>query len=363
MVKNVYIHIPFCVQKCNYCAFVSYSKLQRKKAYIESLLKEITSNYKGEELNTLYFGGGTPSLLTVDEVKSILEKFNISKQTEVTFEVNPNRLNFDYLKKLREIGVNRLSIGAQTFDSDILKFIGRLHTPNDINEAVKNAKIAGFENISLDLIYGLPMQTLDIFESSLNMVVNLDVEHISLYGLKIEDGTVFETMQFDNLPDDDMQADMYLLAGNILNSAGYKKYEISNFSKKGFESKHNLNYWDANTYYGFGCGAHGYVTDFRYENEFDLEKYIQNPFAKISQTKLTSQEKIEEFIFLGFRKSSGINIQLLKEKFNYDFEMENQASLEKYISTGHIVRTENGYAFSDDGFLLSNEILCEFLVG
>ena len=361
MTKNAYIHIPFCVKKCNYCAFVSCNKLQRKKAYIEALLKEIKSNYKGEKLNTIYFGGGTPSLLTIEEIKSVIECFNFSSDTEVTLEVNPNKLRMEYLKQLKSIGVNRLSIGAQTFDSKILKFIGRLHSPFDIESAVKNARNVGFDNISLDLIYGLPSQTLQGFKDSLNKVVELDVEHVSLYGLKIEEGTAFEKMQLNDLPDDDMQADMYLLAGDVLRNAGYEKYEISNFAKKGFYSKHNLNYWGANTYYGFGCGAHGYVDDIRYENQVDLESYIQNPLIRLSTTKLSVEEKIEEFVFLGFRKAEGIDIEKLKQEYDYDFEQMNYKSLQKFLSSGHVVKTKNGYAFSDEGFLLSNEILCEFL--
>ena len=362
MTKNVYIHIPFCVKKCNYCAFTSYNKLQKKSDYIKALLKEIKANYQGETLNTLYFGGGTPSLLSIQEIEQIFSCFNVTSNTEVTFEVNPNKLKLDYLKALNLIGINRLSIGAQTFDSEILKIIGRLHTPNDIECAVKNARLAGFENISLDLIYGLPVQSLQNFENSLKKTIELNVEHISLYGLKIEEGTPFEKMELKDLPDDDMQADMYLMAGNILKKAGYLKYEISNFSKKGFESKHNLNYWSANTYYGFGCAAHGYENDIRYENQQNLENYIENPTLKNFTTELTLNEKIEEEIFLGFRKAEGINVSQLKEKYNFDFEKQNQKKIEKFISSGHVVKTQNGYAFSDEGFLLSNEILCEFLI-
>lgn len=361
MIKNAYIHIPFCVQKCNYCAFVSYNRLQRKKTYIRALINEIQSNYKGEELKTLYFGGGTPSLLTIDEVRDIISCFNITIDTEVTFEVNPNKLKLDYLIGLKQLGINRLSIGAQTFESDILKFIGRLHTTNDITDAVKNARFAGFENISLDLIYGLPSQTLKSLEDSLNKAIQLNVDHISLYGLKIEEGTPFSIMSFDNLPDDDMQADMYLLASDVLKNAGFEKYEISNFSKNRLYSHHNLNYWDANTYYGFGCGAHGYENDYRYENEIDLEKYIENPLLKKVKTQLTQQEKIEESIFLGFRKASGIDAVQLEQKYNYNFEKNNKAAIEKFISSGYLVKTDRGYSFSDEGFLLSNEILCGFL--
>ncbi len=362
MIKNVYIHIPFCVKKCNYCAFTSFNKLQRKIDYVAAMLKEIKSNYKGETLNTLYFGGGTPSLLTIDEVKSIVDLFDINQNTEITFEVNPNKLKFEYLQGLRNLGVNRLSIGAQSFDNEILKKIGRLHTLDDIKLAVKNARRAGFNNISLDLIYGLPSQSLENFEQSLNQAIDLEVEHVSLYGLKIEEGTAFFQNLPGNLPDDDAQADMYLLATDVLQKAGYNKYEISNFAKQGLRSNHNINYWNANTYYGFGCGAHGYENDYRYENQIDLEKYIENPLIKLSNTKVSLKEKIEEIIFLGFRKSEGINTKELMDVYGYDFEGKNKESLKLFLNNKYLFKTQNGYAFTDKGFLLSNEILCEFLI-
>lgn len=363
MTENAYIHIPFCVKKCNYCAFVSYSKLQRKKNYINALLEEIKTNYKGEPLKTLYFGGGTPSLLAVEEVKKLVSKFRLTENAEVTFEVNPNKLTLEYLRALRSAGINRLSIGAQSFDAKILKQIGRLHTPDDIENAVKNARKAGFTNISLDLIYGLPNQSIENFEESLNLAVKLGVEHISLYGLKIEEGTYFAQNLPPNLPDDDAQADMYLLAGDVLRFNGYDKYEISNFCREGFVSRHNLNYWNANTYYGFGCGAHGYENDIRYENQTSLEKYIEKPVEKLSSEHLSEQEKREEKIFLGFRKAEGIDTIALKRDFGYDFDKINGASIVKFLDSGHVVKTTRGYALSDKGFLVSNVILCQFVNG
>lgn len=362
MTKNAYIHVPFCVKKCNYCAFTSFNKLLRKSDYVDALFKEIKEKYKGEELNTLYFGGGTPSLLSIDDVKKIMSCFNFENCAEITFEVNPNKLKVEYLRSLYDLGVNRLSIGAQSFDNEILKIIGRLHTLDDIKLAVKSARVVGFNNISLDLIYGLPSQSLQNFENSLKQAIALNIEHISLYGLKIEEGTVFAKQIPENLPDDDMQADMYLLATDVLCRAGYEKYEISNFAKRGFYSRHNLNYWNANTYYGFGCGAHGYEDDCRYENQIDLEEYIKNPLIKLANTKITQQEKIEEEIFLGFRKAEGINVKRLIDIYGYDFETINKDKINLFLENDYIFRTQDGYALSDKGFLLSNEILCEFLI-
>lgn len=361
MTENAYIHIPFCVKKCKYCAFISYNKLQLKTAYIQALTEEIKVNYKGEKLKTLYFGGGTPSLLNISELSQLLSCFHTDNYTEITIEANPNKLKFEYLKELKTIGINRLSIGVQSFNDNILQLIGRLHSVNDINNTIENSRKAGFENISIDLIYGLPTQTIDDFKESLQKAVKLGVDHISLYGLKIEEGTEFQLNKPPNLPDDDTQADMYLLASDILLSAGYQKYEVSNFALKDKESKHNLNYWNANTYYGFGCAAHGYENDIRYENETDIEKYILNPTKKIVQSTLTTQDKLEEQIFLGFRKAEGINIENLKKEFKYDFEAENESKLADFIESKHIIKTQQGYAFTDEGFLLSNVILSEFL--
>lgn len=361
MTKNAYIHIPFCVKKCNYCAFTSYNNLQRKKDYIDALLVEVNTNYQKEKLNTLYFGGGTPSLLSVEDVSKIISCFNFSENAEVTIEVNPNKLKFEYLSELRRLGINRLSIGAQTFNEQILREIGRLHSVDDIFLSVKNARKSGFKNISLDLIYGLPNQSLADFGISLKKVIEIGVEHISLYGLKIEEDTYFYKNPPQKLPDEDMQADMYLLAKNVLSEAGFSRYEISNFAKKGFESRHNLNYWNANTYYGFGCGAHGYENNIRYENEENLENYILNPLNKKHKYELTKQEKIEEQIFLGFRKTSGIDVNSLKEKFGYDFETCHDQTINKFLKTGHLIKTKQGYALTSTGFLLSNLILSEFL--
>ena len=359
MTNNVYIHIPFCVQKCNYCAFVSYCKLQRKKEYVEALLREIKEFYQRELIKTLYFGGGTPSLLSIQEISSIMDKFEFDTDAEVTFEVNPNNLKQEYLSKLREKGINRLSIGAQTFDEKTLKIIGRLHTPLDIEKAVKNARKAGFENISLDLIYGLPGQSLAFFEEDLKRAISLGVEHISLYGLKIEEGTCFFEKQPKNLPDDDLQADMYLLAGDVLRYAGYDKYEISNFARENYFSRHNLNYWNANTYYGFGCGAHGYENNIRYENQVDLDLYIKNPCKKQNKILLSKEDKRQEKIFLGFRKSEGIDVNELKIEFDYDFNRMHGDSVVKFLDTGHLYKTPKGYALSDKGFLLSNLIISQ----
>ena len=354
MVKSAYIHIPFCKSKCKYCSFISFPKLELKEKYLEALKSENKVNYKGELLNTLYFGGGTPSLLTVDEFGDLIELFKIDENTEITAELNPETLTPEYLKGLQKIGINRISLGCQTFDDEILKTIGRRHDSKQVEEAVWYAKDAGFDNISLDFIYGLPNQTIEGFEKDLKRAIELGVQHISLYGLKIDEGCYFALHYPENLPDDDMQADMYLKAVEILKD--FEHYEVSNFGKP---SRHNLNYWNNENYYGFGVAAHGYVGDIRYSNTETLEKYIENPLKHDTEKVLTKQEKLEEEIFLGFRKMNGIDISLINEKFNIDFERKYSDILEKYSK--YFIKTNKGYALNIEGILISNTILSEFL--
>lgn len=359
MVKNVYIHIPFCKSKCNYCSFVSFDKLDLKEQYLVALKKQIKSEYKGEMISTLYFGGGTPSLLSIDEFEELVNLFDLESDAEITVEVNPDSIDKDYLQKLRAIGINRLSIGAQSFDDRILSAIGRLHCAKQIKAAVNFAKDAGFNNINLDLIYGLPEQTLESFKVDLDKAIDLDVQHISLYGLKIEEGCYFYKNEPNDLPNSDIQADMYLMAVKILKNADNNHYEISNFAKAGFESRHNLNYWNNSTYYGFGCAASGYINNIRYTNEMNLDKYIKNPLLKISEQKLIKLEILEEAIFLGFRKIAGINVEEINKKFGIDFNKKYSEILDKYSK--FFIQTQNGYALTLDGILISNEILSEFI--
>ena len=361
MVKNVYIHIPFCKSKCNYCSFISYPCISLKEKYLDALEKEILHYYRYEKLDTLYFGGGTPSLLTIDEFKRIIARFNITEETEITAELNPDGLTLEYLKSLKGLGINRISLGCQTFDNKILEIISRRHKAEDVINAVQNAKLAGFENINLDFIYGLPEQTEEIFEQDLKRAISLGVQHISLYGLKIDEGCYFYTHQPEHLPDGDVQADMYELAIKTLTSNGFEHYEISNFSISGCNSRHNLNYWNNNSYYGFGAAAHGYADGVRYSNKENLDDYINMPTEHAFFHKISKQEELEEEIFLGFRRGDGIETKQINEKFSIDFDKKYNRILKKYLTTGHLIKTQNGYKFSDDGFLVSNVILSEFL--
>lgn len=359
MTKNAYIHIPFCKSKCHYCSFVSFDSIELKREYLDALKKQIVEEYKNEELNTIYFGGGTPSLLTVDDFAELMSLFKLENDAEITVEVNPDSVDLEYLTGLRNLGVNRLSIGAQTFDDDILKSIGRRHNPVQIKTAVDCALKAGFENISLDFIYGLPNQEIKDFASDLEQAAKLGIQHVSLYGLKIDEGCYFYKNQPENIADSDIQADMYLKAIEVLTQNGFEHYEISNFSKSGLASKHNLNYWAGDTYYGFGCAASGYENNIRYTNESHLKKYIQNPLTKESKQGLSEPERLEEAIFLGLRKIAGINIEEINQKFNINFNKKYAKILDKY--TEFFTTTQNAIALNQKGILVSNDILSEFI--
>lgn len=361
MTKNAYVHIPFCKSKCGYCSFVSYPQEDKVPKYLECLKREIKYFYKGEPLSTLYFGGGTPSLLSVEQIKAVVELFELEQGAEITIELNPETLTQAYFEGLKEAGINRISMGCQTFNDEVLRLIGRRHNSKQVEVAVSMAQNSGFENISLDFIYGLPTQTLSGFVSDLNHAVELGVEHISLYGLKIEEGSRFFKNRPENLPDEDLQADMYLAAIECLKSNDFEHYEISNFSKSGYNSRHNLNYWNNNSYYGFGIAAHGYVDGIRYSNYRDFENYFKNPTEHAISHKLTEQEVLEEEIFLGFRRMDGVDFSIINKKFEIDFEKKYSEILKKYYDYGMLEKTDAGCKLTDSGILVSNVILAEFL--
>lgn len=359
MITSAYIHIPFCRRKCHYCSFISFSKIDLQEKYIKSLLKEIQTRYKGEKLKTLYIGGGTPSLLTAKNIEKIINCFNFEINAEITCEANPEKLSYEWIKDIKSAQINRLSLGVQSFDDKLLQIIGRKHNIKDVFTTLKNARKAGFENISADLIYGLPNQTMSDFSSSVITACELGFEHISSYGLKIEENSYFYHNKPEKLPDDELQADMYLKLIEIMEKYGLQHYEVSNFAKKGFESKHNLNYWNDENYYGFGCGASGFEDNIRYSHLKTIEEYCQTPLILTEKEELSPQIRLEETIFLGLRKTDGINIKKINQKFSIDFEQKYADILKKYAD--YFIKTPVGYAFSDNGFLISNEILSEFI--
>ena len=364
MPSSAYIHIPFCKNKCKYCSFISFAGYDDdfKSKYVDTLIEEIRYFYKNEQLKTLYFGGGTPSLLSMYDIERIFKCFYFDDNAEITIEINPETVDFSYLQYLKNVGVNRLSIGVQSFNDSILREIGRVHNSERAISVINMANKIGFSNISVDFIYGLPKQNIDLFVRDLKMAMNLPVQHISLYGLKIEDGCYFYNHYPKHIADDDMQADMYLKAINELEENGFVHYEISNFSKEGYESKHNLNYWNCKEYYGFGLAAHGFVDGVRYSNFTDFNDYISAYKDKSFKQKLTIDQRLEEMIFLGLRRGIGINVSEINKTFSIDFEALYKDPLNKYLESHHIIKTLNGYKFSNDGFLLSNIILADFIL-
>ena len=361
MVTSAYIHIPFCKSKCHYCSFVSFNKLELKDEYLKALKTEIKYFYDDEVLKTIYFGGGTPSTLEINDFVQILKLLKPDSNAEITTELNPEGVNYDYARGLLDCGINRVSLGCQTFNDSILKQINRRHSAKQVENAVTVLQNAGFKNISLDFIYGLPNQTQEMFINDLKQAADLGIQHISLYGLKLEEGCFFYNHLPENLPDDDMQADMYLEAIETLSNLGFEHYEVSNFCKHGFESKHNLTYWNNDEYYGFGTSAHGYKNGIRYSNKNTLENYITNPIEHFEEKLLSQSEKLEEKIFLGLRKMQGINVAEINFQYNIDFENKYKKIIDKYLGLNLLKKTDEGYAFTPQGILVSNVVLADFI--
>lgn len=357
MPKSVYVHIPFCIKKCRYCSFLSGVNPIFKGIYTDGLVREIKKFYNGAILNTVYFGGGTPSLLEPAEIKKIFDCLNFGKDCEITLEMNPKTADLEKLKAFFNLGINRISLGVQSFDDKILEIAGRAHNVRDVFKSIENILGAGFKNYSIDLMYGLPFQTQKIWERSLNEAKKLSVPHISLYGLKIEEGSDFYINTPKELPDEDTQADMYEAA--LAAFKNYYHYEFSNFAKnEKFLSRHNLNYWNVAPYWGFGAGAAGFICGRRYENEADFKKYLENPAKK---KNFYTTNLLEEHIFLGFRKFEGINTNEINKKFSIDFDKKYALQLKKFIPEGFIQKTLHGYRLTKKGVMLSNSVLCEFL--
>ena len=359
MINCTYIHIPFCKTKCNYCSFCSFPLINKKDEYIDALIKEIKFHYKNEMQKTIYFGGGTPSILDIYDITKILDCFNRNQNTSITFEMNPNDINEEKLLNLKKIGINRISIGIQSFDDDILKIIGRNHDSDTAISAI-NLVSKYFSDYSIDLIYGLPEQTIKYWNETLEYVIALNIPHISLYGLKIEQGTKFSKFPPENLPSLDVQAAMYKNAIDKL-SAKYNHYEFSNFAiSKKYYSKHNLAYWKRDNYYGFGLSASGFIGKRRYTNTFNYREYIKNPQFRDFE-ELSKQKEIEEEIFLGLRLNEGINFNYINQKYGVEIDKKYKNTFDKYIEEGFMEKTKYGVKLTLNGILLSNEILCEFV--
>ena len=327
---SAYVHIPFCTQICYYCDFSKvFIKNQPVDSYLEHLLEEFRS-YDIQKLRTLYIGGGTPTALSAPQLEVLLDgltkNLDLSVLEELTIEANPGDLDADKIAVLKNSAVNRVSLGVQTFDDKMLKKIGRSHLEKDIYENIDRLKLAGFDNISIDLIYALPGQTMGQVKENVAKAIGLDIPHMSLYSLILENHTVFMNRMRRGklpLPKEELEAEMFEYIIAELERAGFEHYEISNFSKPSFESRHNLMYWDNAEYYGIGAGASGYVNGVRYKNHGPIRHYlsaVEEGNARITEEHLSQKEQMEEEMFLGLRKKSGVSMARFEEKFGRSFE-------------------------------------------
>lgn len=327
---STYVHIPFCTQICYYCDFSKvFIKNQPVDSYLEHLLEEYRS-YDIQQLRTLYIGGGTPTALSAQQLEFLLDgltkNLDLSTLEELTIEANPGDLDSDKIAVLKNSPVNRVSLGVQTFDDKMLKKIGRSHLEKDIYENIDRLKRAGFDNISIDLIYALPGQTMEQVKDNVAKAIALDIPHMSLYSLILENHTVFMNRMRRGklpLPKEEVEAEMFEYIIAELERAGFEHYEISNFSKPGFESRHNLMYWANAEYFGIGAGASGYVNGVRYKNHGPIRHYmkaVEAGNARINEEHLSQREQMEEEMFLGLRKKSGVSIRRFEEKFVTSFE-------------------------------------------
>ena len=373
---GLYIHIPFCVSKCNYCDFNSF-KLNKelKYRYIKDLKKEMIlykEEFRDKEITSIFLGGGTPSILESEEIREIFfnikSNFNIKKDAEITIECNPGTLSKEKLITMKELGINRLSIGLQATQNYHLKSIGRIHTYEEFVKNYKEALDIGFKDINIDLMYALPNQNFDEWKESLEKIVKLNPSHISAYSLILEEGTklyyMYEKNEFEMI-DEDTDIKMYNYTINYLKDNGYNQYEISNYAKNGFECKHNILYWKCNHYIGLGPGASGYIDDYRYNNLESLndyhEKLLNNEKPIDFIDKLSIEDKIQEKIFMGLRMNEGIKFDEFKNEFNLDFKERFKDILKRLSNNKLIVEDEFGIKFTQEGREISNSIFVEFM--
>lgn len=377
MIKSAYIHIPFCKEICHYCDFNKYFVARQPvDDYIEMLHKEMqeaTKVHSTDHISTIYVGGGTPTALNMEQTEKLLQYignvFSVNEDIEYTFEANPNDLSYEKLKLLRDYGVNRLSIGVQSFDEGLLKKVGRTHSNEDVLASIHNARLAGFENVNVDFIYGIPGQTLEQWKTTLEKGFELGVDHFSAYSLIVEPKTVFYIEYSKGklkLPPQELEATMFEYVMEQMEKHGYTQYEISNFSKKGKQSEHNKTYWNNEYYFGLGAGAHGYINGVRYSNVGPVKQYMDAVEEKGSAVKfsnvVTDKERMEEEMFLGLRKELGVSTKHFEEKFGVPIEEVFLDVLDKNIKNG-LLRRDKGHIFlTTKGKLLGNEVFEQFLL-
>lgn len=373
MLAGIYLHIPFCKSRCSYCDFATdvYRDSGAVERYVRALCLEI-SNFRSEisdPIDTIYFGGGTPSLLRPEQVEQILNsinlRFEISDLSEITMEMNPATVTPETLAAYRSLGVNRASFGVQTFDDRDLKLLARGHDANDARQTFRMLREAGFENVSFDLIAGLPGQTFDNWSRNLDEAIALDPEHISLYLLEIHQSTpLAEQLRTARrpMPDEGLAAEMYELMLDRLAAVGYQQYEISNFSKPGFQSRHNSKYWRLDPVFGFGVSAHSFNGHQRYANERDTAKYVELIESnKTAEVMREDTDIASEFVFLGLRLESGIDLAAYKQRFGIDLQTKYAEELNDMTVSGLVEIVNGNLLLSRKGKLFSNEVFAVFV--
>ena len=373
---SLYIHIPFCAQKCLYCDFPSFARKDHlRKAYIEALNKEIINlreKHNNLEINTIFIGGGTPSVLEADELECLLKevaKLNMAKDIEYSMECNPGNLTEEKLEVMKKYGVNRISMGLQAKQDNLLKGLGRIHNYKTFKENFLLAKKVGFNNINVDLMFGLPNQRLNEWEETLREIISLEPAHISAYSLIIEEGTAFYNLYENDklkLPTEEEERKMYHLAKKILEENGFNQYEISNYAKEGKECRHNLAYWNMDNWIGVGSASASYMDGKRIKNISSVEEYINSINEKgeaieeiINNSK---NDNMEEFMFMGLRKINGIDENEFKNRFSMNINNVYGEIINKYIDEGLLIRESGRIFLSEKGIEISNIIMADFLL-
>ena len=370
----LYLHVPFCRRKCNYCSFISYEYREADiPAYVSALKAELVQRARGEHVRSIYFGGGTPTLLSVKQLADILATvgslFIVEETAEITIEANPGMANMSYLTGIGELGVNRLSLGVQSLNDAELALLGRIHTAAEAREAVRFARGSGFNNLSIDLIYGLPGQTPGDWRKTLDEALAMEPEHLSLYSLTLETDTpMWRAIEADSLPDidPDLSADQYELAEDLLAAHGYGHYEISNWARKGQECRHNLAYWQNLPYLGAGVAAHSYLDGHRFANTKSLDQYLADfseklPPALDMDEEISPELQLAETVILGLRLGEGIDIKNINDRFGVDMLTHYGRQIEEMADAGLLEQTERNIRLTRRGRLLSNEVFWRFL--
>lgn len=371
---ELYIHIPFCVKKCAYCDFLSGpSDEKSRERYVELLCEEIQvcrGKVEKYQVSTVFFGGGTPSVLQGEQIKRIMETlrkvFVFETDAEISMEMNPGTVTSEKLVAYREAGINRLSIGLQSVQDEELKLLGRIHTYDEFLHSYELARKAGFENINIDLISAIPGQTVSSWAETLKTIVELEPEHISAYSLIIEEGTPFfekygEGFGQEMLPSEDEEREMYRQTKQILHEAGYERYEISNYAKEGRECRHNIGYWERAPYLGFGIGAASLFEETRSANPSNIEEYRTSFEKKFQAEKLSVEEQIEEFMFLGLRMMKGISKQKFAEAFGKEIEEIYGKQIERLKKAELLEENDDRIYLTEKGIDISNSVFVEFM--